>query len=94
MPHVMESGTLSWPPMRDATEPQEMTEDLVHPATMVGAAMRGGEKDCLGRPVADNTDILLQTLGERGCQGNQTVLAELALMNGEDARLPIDIGNV
>jgi hypothetical protein len=90
----MEPGTLTWPPVRDATEPQEVTVDLIDPTAVIGATMRGGEKDRLGRPVTDDIDIVLQTLGESGRQGNQTVFAELALMNGEDARLQIDIADV
>jgi hypothetical protein len=35
-----------------------------------------------------------QTLGERRGQRHQTVLAELALTNGEDAHLQIDIGDL
>ena len=94
VPQIMESGPLAAPPVRDTTHPQEMPEDRVEPALRVGAAVRGRKKHRLGRSVAHHVGILPQTLGERRRQRHQTVLAELALTNGEDAHLHIDISDL
>src|SRR5262245_31668156 len=76
-PQMTESGPLAASAMRNATHPEEMTEDAVDRAAIIGATLRGGKKDRLGRSAADDGDILPQTLGERRGQRHQTVLAEL-----------------
>ena len=53
--------------------------------------MRCRKKDGVWRLRAHCVGVVAEALGERRCEGDQAVFAELALVDGQDARCQIHI---
>ena len=88
MPKVMEPGTLAATGVGDATLKQQHAEDATFEPWPI--VMRGKEEGIVGA-LAEVGGVLLQALDQRHGWRDQSITTELALENGDDALVEIDI---
>ena len=93
MPQVVDPRALARAAMLNTASKQESAEQRIDRDPAPRATVIRWEKECIGRARAEARVIRLQTPDEWQGGRHMAILAELAVADGQDAAVEVDVGD-